>query len=145
MDEKVKKNILRAIIILAFFSLVISFYLTMDHYKGSGEGSFCDINSTISCSKATGSIFSELFGIPVALLGMIWSFSLMLFGWQILKKKERLLKLLLIWGIIGILFVIYMVIAEFLVGAICPLCTVVHILVLINLSLSVYLYKGNKK
>ncbi len=36
------------------------------------------------------------------------------------------------WLCSGILFVVYLVLAEYLVGAICPLCTVIHIFVIIE-------------
>ena len=45
----------------------------------------------------------------------------------------------------GLGFVLYMILAEILLKALCPTCTFVHILVLIVLGISLYLNKGIKK
>jgi len=56
------------IIILALAGLGILGYLTYLHYANTQ--SFCDISAEVSCDVVTTSIYSEIFGIPVSLMGM---------------------------------------------------------------------------
>ena len=59
-------------------------------------------------------------------------------------KNNKLIQLMLYWSILGILFVIYMIISEIILKAICPFCTLVHIIVFIILVLSIILFKEQK-
>ena len=68
-----KKNILvKTILVLSLIGFIISLYLVKNHYEGSQQGSFCDFNAVASCSIVNTSIYSELFNVPVALLGALW-------------------------------------------------------------------------
>jgi uncharacterized membrane protein len=125
---------------LIFFTLVavglsISSYLIYYHYaaKEGAEG-WCNINSQINCNKVILSKYSEIFGVPLGALGMIW-FSiagvLRYFGTD---SSSRMLVsnapfYLFIWSSLGVCTVIGLVYLEiFVVGAICPFCTFCHIL-----------------
>jgi len=44
------------------------------------------------------------------------------------------------WSFLGVLFCFYFIYAEIVIGALCPLCTVVHILCFINFGLSLKLF-----
>ena len=58
-------------------------YLAMLHYRlkfGSGGGdSICNINSTFNCDAVSASRFSEFFGVPMAVWGVIFNAVLLLF------------------------------------------------------------------
>ena len=54
----------------AFAGLVAMSYLTYIHF--SGITSFCDVAAGLSCDAVTGSIYSEVFGIPVSILGILY-------------------------------------------------------------------------
>ncbi|MDP3918620.1 MAG: vitamin K epoxide reductase family protein [Nanoarchaeota archaeon] len=140
--KKSDKFILYVILVLGLIALGVSIYLTYNHFNAD-KGSFCDLGEVISCSLVNTSIFSELFNIPVALLGIFWSLFLMIFAWKALKRKEFYLALYG-WSIMGIISVIYFVIAEIILKAICPFCTVIHVITLVVLILSYSLYKQNK-
>lgn len=133
------KIILNIIIFLSVIGLVSSLYLVKDHSSSAAEGSFCDITDKISCSLVNSSTYSELFNVPVALLGAVWCVILGLLALRAIKN-EKLLPALLGWSILGMLFIIYMIIAEFILGALCPMCTVVHVIVLISFILILYMY-----
>jgi hypothetical protein len=57
-------------------------------------------------------------------------------------KKRVYSLVLLLWSILGVLSVIYLVIAEIILQALCPLCTVVHVCAIIIFILSVYIVKN---
>jgi uncharacterized membrane protein len=141
------KTILKIIIFLSVIGLFSSLYLLQDHSSSATEGSFCDITDKISCSLVNSSTYSELFNVPVAMFGALWCVILGLLAFRAIKN-EKLLQALLGWSIPGMLFIGYMIIAEFILGALCPMCTVVHAIVLITFILILYLYKNlpnNKK
>lgn len=142
MKKSTEKNIVRVIFVLSILGIVISLYLLENHYASTS--SFCDIGEVASCSLVNASIYSELFNVPVALLGALWFIILALMAWKAFRKKEALL-LLAEWNVVGLLSVIYLVIAEFLLRAICLLCTAVHVIILITLTLSIMLYRSQKR
>jgi uncharacterized membrane protein len=135
-----KKKLLITFIILALLGFATSLFLTVEHFIDS-KGA-CDINATISCSLVNSSIYSEIFGVPVAIFGMFWFMGLFLFAWKAYTKKDKKNdKRLIYWNIMGFIFVVWLVTAEILLKAVCPFCTIVHIIVLSTLVLSIYSYK----
>lgn len=145
MRKDTRQKILQAIVWLGVISLVTSIYLIQNHYAGAVKGSVCDISQTISCSIVNTSIYSELFNVSVALFGAIWSLFIILMAWNAMYKDGEIISILTGWSLFGALFVIYMIVAEFLLRAICPFCTVVHIASFVILGLSLYLYFSEKK
>ena len=139
-----KKALYIILIIFSLIGIAASGYLTYNHYA-VGE-SFCDVSTTVSCSLVNSSVYSELFNIPVAALGILWFVYLGLFSIKLLKKEDSAFKKgLLYLSYAGLGFVLYMILAEILLQALCPTCTFVHILVLIIFGISLYLNKGIKK
>src|SRR3989344_8019655 len=59
-------RILIALISLSGFGIMA--YLTYIHYAEAK--SFCDISETVSCDVVTTSIWSEIFGIPISIMGL---------------------------------------------------------------------------
>ncbi|HLC51626.1 MAG TPA: vitamin K epoxide reductase family protein [Candidatus Nanoarchaeia archaeon] len=135
------KNLIYTLLAISLLGLVTSLYLVKDHYQA--VGSACDFSATISCSIVNSSIFSEIFNVPVAVLGAIWFVFLAGIAWQSLKKKEYLWALL-VWNVGGLFSVIYLAIAEIILKALCPFCTIVHALVITSLILSYLIYKKDK-
>lgn len=142
MNPQRKTLLLYVILFLGVLGLITSAYLTFNHY--SLKASACDFNAQISCSLVNNSVFSEILNVPVAIFGGLWFLILILLAWKSLKKDGVLMSLLLGWNIIGILVVIYLIIAEIILQALCPLCTVVHILIIIILTFSIILYQAQK-
>ncbi len=132
---------LNVVIILSVIGIIVSLYLVQSHFALSSAGSFCDVSDTVSCSLVNSSVYSTLLGVPVALFGVFWFLILGLMA-QRAKKNKLLLSPLVSWNILGILFVIYLIIAEIILRALCPLCTVVHVITLITFILAIILYKN---
>jgi len=146
MVKLTRKNTLNIMLIFGIFGLITSFYLLKNHYIPSGSGSFCDLSSTVSCSIVNTSVFSELFGVPVALLGALW------FLWLLIRCRRAQksgggtnVVDLFVWNILGLAFIVYFIVAEILLGAICLLCTIVHVLILGMFLLSLSLYQREEK
>ncbi|MDP3990533.1 MAG: vitamin K epoxide reductase family protein [archaeon] len=145
MKKNGKKTLIWVLIILAVLGLFTSFYLIKNHYVGAVSGSACDFNETISCSIVNTSIYSELLGVPVAIFGALWFVVLLTVLVKLLAKKNPRKSvhnfILLGWSILGVLFIVYMVVAEIILKSICPFCTLVHIIVLITFICAIVLYR----
>ena len=119
-------------LVLALAGLVVSAYLTVEHYTSSVALACPDVG-VINCQKVTSSQQSELFGLPVALLGLLF-FVVMVVAtlpvvWRVPSKALRRTRLGL--AVLGVAFVIYLIYVElFVVDAICLWCTAVHVLTL---------------
>jgi len=148
MSKKKRVNtqttFLKIIIALSIVGILTSIYLVQNHYAPPEKGAFCDLGETISCSLVNTSVYSVLFNVPVALLGALWFVIVSLMAWKALKRDGTLMAGLLGWSVLGTLFVIYFVIAEIILKAICPFCTLVHLIVLTTLVLSILLYQKQK-
>ncbi|MBT4539308.1 vitamin K epoxide reductase family protein [Candidatus Woesearchaeota archaeon] len=144
MKKTTIERILNIIIVLSIVGLLVSIYLLYTHIAPPTEGSICDISSTVSCSIVNSSVFAKLLGVPVSLFGAIWFVFLGLISWKA-KRQKKLIQGLLPWNILGMLFVIYLIIAEILLKAVCLFCTAVHIITLITFILSIILYKQLSK
>ncbi|WP_155884984.1 vitamin K epoxide reductase family protein [Actinomadura flavalba] len=112
--------------VLTLAGLGISAYLTVSHYD---EGALiCSTTGAVDCHAVTTSEFSTLLGIPLPLLGLAFFVG---FAVLVTPPALRSPSPLLRWGRLasvcaGVLFVVYLVTAEFLLGKICLWCTGVH-------------------
>lgn len=68
-----KKNtypLVRWIAFLALFGVVLSVYSLL-HKEGFTSGAVCNLNDTFNCDVVNQGPYSDLYGIPVALMGII--------------------------------------------------------------------------
>jgi uncharacterized membrane protein len=114
---------------LATAGLALSTYLTIEHYTLSATLA-CPETGVVNCQKVTTSAQSAVFGIPVALLGLLF-FVVILpaclpAAWRLNRPAVRWGRLL--FALVGVGFVGYLVYAElFTLNAICLWCTAVHV------------------
>jgi len=119
--------------VLCLVGLAVSAYLTVEHYSSSTTLA-CPESATINCVKVTTSSYSELLGVPVPLLGLLFFVGLTALclpvSWRTASPWPARLRLA---GVtLGVVFVIYLVWAElFRIEAICLWCTVVHVVTLL--------------
>src|SRR6185312_2906027 len=126
-----------AMLLMALLGLGISIYLTVIHYQGVGVA-FCSTTGVVNCNLVTSSGNSVLFGgtIPITIPGMIWfivsggmALVALLAIWRNRREPARLRAAHLLWGIVGMAFVLYLVYVEIVVlQTLCEWCTVVHLL-----------------
>jgi len=116
--------------ILAIAGLLVSAYLTYEHYTASTTLA-CSDSGVINCLKVTTSAQSKVFGIPVALLGLLYFVAMVPLclpaAWRSGKALWRRARLGS--AAVGILFVFYLIYAElFIIDNICLWCTAVHVI-----------------
>ena len=119
--------------VLSVLGLGVAAYLTYEHYTGSkslacpaaGHGGIID------CAKVTTSPWSVEFGLPVAVLGLVW-FTVMLalqspWAWRAQWFPLRAARLA--WCLVGLGNAIVLIYDElYRIHAICEWCTSVHAL-----------------
>lgn len=120
----------RACLGLALAALAISTYLTIAHYS-SPQVLACGENGVVDCALVTSSPQSSFLGIPVALLGLLWSAAVVALclplAWRARQRWVHIARYLLVVG--GMAFVVWLVYAElFIIRKICLWCTVVHLI-----------------
>lgn len=115
---------------LALIGLGLATYLTIEHFDTS-VGLACPATGGVDCVKVTTSAQSEVFGIPVAVLGLVFFVGAVIAHLPPLwRSTDPLIRYGRLAGmVVGIGFVIYLIYAElFEINAICLWCTGVHIL-----------------
>ncbi len=138
MDLKRQRLLILILITLGF---LISLHLIQSHSSPAKEGEICDINGVLSCTLVNTSKYAEIFHVPVALLGSIWFIIAFLLAWNIHHKKHNQ-TILFIWTIIGLISIIYFIVAEIILQAICLYCTSVHLIILILFFILLFIYKN---
>jgi uncharacterized membrane protein len=121
-----------ATLLLAIAGLGVSIYLTITHFAHVAP--LCDSNATINCEKVTTSPQSEIFGIPVAMLGLAYFVPMIALclpaAWRSADRRIHLARLAL--SIVGVGMILYLIIAElFIIKAICLWCSSVHLITFI--------------
>jgi uncharacterized membrane protein len=115
--------------LMGAFSLVgllVSAYLTVLSFSPPSSCPVGDF-SFLSCNEVIWSKYSHFYGVSVALLGLIWFIiviGLLALAW----KSERLVMVVVAWSLLGVVGVATFVYTElFLLGSVCPLCTIAHL------------------
>lgn len=117
-------------------------YLTYLHYKGAGA-SVCDFGAELSCSIVNQSIYSELFGIPVSLLGLAYFMTVVLLMLQ--RKLKQVFQGVILFTIFSLVFSLYLSVIELRVlKSVCLFCESSKGIMLIILGLSVVGLKKSK-
>lgn len=102
--------------------------------------SFCDVNSTLSCTEAYSSAYGAVGGVPVALLGVLFfAFVLVLIALcrQSAAAAQNLAGYIFALSTVGLAVVLYLGYASFFIlGAVCLLCVGTYIAVIALFLLS---------
>ncbi len=112
--------------------IIDSVYLTYVHFAPAAL--YCPAIATmVNCENVVTSSFSSVFGIPLAVLGLIWfsvSMLFFLFGYNKMVKN--------LWMILGLGGIMYSIAAQSILGRVCLYCMTLDIL--IALSVVFFLY-----
>ena len=139
----------RIILWLSILGMILATYLTYNHYKVDAE-SFCSISQVINCDIVNKSIYAEIFGIPVAILGFLTylffaAVSLLLLNYSDFEKTySRITTYDLHWlvffvAIIGVGFSLWLTYVEaYLLKTWCPLCVLSLLLLISIFVLAIY-------
>ncbi|MGI0100687.1 MAG: vitamin K epoxide reductase family protein [Candidatus Micrarchaeaceae archaeon] len=130
-----KRNTVLAIVLI--LGIIDAGYLTIVHFMPSALD--CPtINGLVNCETVLSSSFAEVFGVPLAILGLIWFVASLLF---VAFGSNRIARN--IWMIIGAGGVMYSFVAQSVVGRICVFCLALDILIIASVLL--FLRSGKKK
>lgn len=126
------------ILILAFFGLADSAYLAQSAL--SGTSLLCNIQNLSGCNVVAASEYSRLFGIPLAIYGVVfYSAVFMLAALELALYNLLLRRALQVASVIGVLSSLYFVfVQKFFIGAFCIYCfvsAVIALLILVCASL----------
>jgi uncharacterized membrane protein len=116
--------------ILGVLCIFLSIFLVKEHYET--DQSFCDslAGGMFSCSSVNRSSYSEFIGVPVAVFGVIWGLVLSFGAWKIYQNDRvaYYVTAVLLWALLGVFFIVYMVAAEIILGAVSGVFILISIL-----------------
>lgn len=126
-------------LVLSVAGLAVAAYLTYEHFTASTTLA-CPDTGVVNCVKVTTSEYSDLLGIPVAVLGLAFFTAMTVLSlpslWRTPSPWPTRLRLTAVT--VGVAFVCYLIWAElFRINAICLWCTVIHALTLLLFTLVV--------
>lgn len=141
-----KSSRIKIIIFLSFIGLAISLYAFF-HNTGFVSGKFCSLNNTFDCDIVNKGPYSQIAGIPVALIGVI-GYVFLTFGafLSLRNQLDRSIdKFILLASIGGVLFSFYLSGIEFAVLRVwCLLCISSQLIILSILGLSIWNYHSTE-
>ncbi len=140
------KKIHWVICFLAFFGFILSVYLSYGHYTTTSL--LCSQNGVVSCDLVNKSEYSEIFGVPVAFLGVVGYLLIFLINLPYARRNIGFLNTnkvdvhTLTLALIAVVFTAYFNYLQlFILRTICPLCEVSAGLIVLIVLCSLYSYK----
>ncbi|OGK37457.1 dihydroorotate dehydrogenase (quinone) [Candidatus Roizmanbacteria bacterium RIFCSPHIGHO2_12_FULL_41_11] len=114
--------ILILIVILLLIGVTDASYLTYEHYRDFLPP--CSNNIFLDCGRVLRSQYSVVFGIPLAVLGLIHYIILtMLIVFSVIKKKHWLTDLIFLLSAAGVVVSLYLVVLQlFVIRSVCFYC-----------------------
>ena len=127
----------KALLVLVVIGLLVSIYMTI--YKFTGNDGMC-VGSG-DCKTVNASRFSEIYGIPVALVG-VGGYTAILAVLLLEKRNDFLRKnatmILFGFSLLGFMFTLYLVYVEAaILKAYCPFCVASQVTMTLMFILSV--------
>src|SRR5918995_1124807 len=129
------RTLLLAFAVVGLGASSVSSYV---HYKlltNPGYSSFCDVNTTVSCTEAYTSQYGSFMGVPVAIAGVVF-FGLVLAitvfaGSSRSANREIAPAYIFVLSTIGLAFALYLAWASYVVLKVfCILCAVTYVSVI---------------
>src|SRR3989344_7214467 len=119
----------KSIATLSILGILVSLYLAYLKYNPTElDSSFCNITEYLSCSTVNTSSYSTFLGIPVAIIGAIGFLLLFLLSFEKIPHAQVAL---FYSSAIGLVFMLYLFVAElFIIKAICIFCIVVLLMII---------------
>jgi uncharacterized membrane protein len=109
------------IAVLAVIGIAVS-SVSLYHHYGSSKTNFCDFGESFNCDIVNRSTYSSVFGIPVALIGILGYGTLLALA-TVYRSKAETPAMLMIASTLGLGFAIYLTYIErFVLGTWCILC-----------------------
>lgn len=125
------RKILAAVLALG---IIDAAYLTIVHFA-PGALVCPTIVAAVDCGSVLSSGLSSVFGVPVAVLGLLWFVAASLF---FVFGSNKVVKN--VWMLVGAGGIIYSIVGQGVIGKICIYCSLLD--VLLALSIGMFLYAG---
>ena len=131
---------------LNLVAVLATIYLTYAHFKPSAS-EVCNFGEQWNCEIVNQSIYSEIFGIPVSILGFITYTLLTAFALRGLKHPQPKLLPWVLAGTVGAAgFALYLTgIEMFVLKTYCVFCVVQQVIILLDLGIFTSLTLHRKK
>ena len=114
-------RLLLVIAVLALAGMAVS-SVSLAHHYGTSKSSFCDFSETLNCDIVNRSEYSTLLGVPVALMGVLGYFALLVIA-MMNRRRSGNLHLLFWLAVAGLAFALYLTYIEgFVLYTWCILC-----------------------
>lgn len=122
MLSGMKRTGVVAILLLAFFGLADSAYIAKS--EASGTPLICNIQNLSGCNTVVASQYSQVFGIPLAELGVLfYSIMFVLAALELILFDRLLRRVLQGLALVGIAASLYFIFVQaFVIGAFCIYC-----------------------
>ena len=99
-----------AIALLAIFGVAVS-SVSLYHHFSTSKTSFCDIGQSFNCDLVNRSRYSNLAGVPVALIGIVGYLLILAFA-TLYRAKAETPRMLMITSLTGLGFALYLTYIE---------------------------------
>ena len=115
------------IVASSVLGLGCSSYLFSQKLDAGGGSSICDINERISCGVVNSSEASEIFGIPIALIGAGFYLGLALAALLARDARARLYATTFALAAVSVLYSLYLAAVAVSLGAVCVMCITMYV------------------
>jgi vitamin-K-epoxide reductase (warfarin-sensitive) len=118
---RLARRILRLIAMLAAGGALVS-SVSLYHHYGTSQTSYCSFGESFNCDIVNRSTYSVIFGVPVALIGIIGYLALLTLA-TFYRSRAETPAMLAIASLTGLGFALYLTYVEgFVLAAWCVLC-----------------------
>jgi uncharacterized membrane protein len=115
------RRVFQLIAVLALAGVVVS-AVSLHHHYGTSQTTYCEFGASFNCDIVNRSIYSTVFGVPVALIGII-GYVLLFALATFYRAKAEAPFMLLIAATGGLGFALYLTyIEKFVLATWCVLC-----------------------
>jgi vitamin-K-epoxide reductase (warfarin-sensitive) len=115
------RRLLLLIAVLALSGAVVS-SVSLHHHYGTSKTAYCDLGESFNCDIVNRSTYSAIFGVPVALIGIVGYLALLLLA-TFYHHHADTPAILMISSAAGMGFALYLTYIEgFVLAAWCILC-----------------------
>jgi uncharacterized membrane protein len=145
-----KKRSALTIIIVSSIGMLNAIYLTylfLQDKWGEAEKSFCDINTSLSCSSVITSKYAQLLGVPVCTIALFVYPVLIALAWMTLKRKKtrNLFYAISLLSAMGLMLNIVYIYNEMVyIKALCVLCILCTVFIATALVMSILGYSKSE-
>lgn len=122
-------SVAKVMCILALLGIITSGYALYLHYQPT-DTSFCHFSEKFNCDVVNKSLYAEILGVPVALLGIV-GYAAIVLGSIFAHRDKRIRGLVFVACAVGLLFSFYLTAIEFFVLAtFCVVCLASQLIIL---------------